>query len=112
MFYHIKKFITKHRAKKPLFLSLTSKNTGVFLQKKGIMAKIHESQLFEYVQTVKRFSITWVAEDGSKVAVPTAECTSFHSSGKTMNIKCLQSGQIRKVNRLTIVEINGMEVFK
>lgn len=76
------------------------------------MAKIHESQLFEYVQTVKKISITWVAEDGRKVFVPDAECTSFHSSGKTMNVKCLQSGEIRKVNRLTIIEINGMEVFK
>lgn len=76
------------------------------------MAKIHESQLFEYVETVKKFSITWIAEDGRKIFIPVAECTSFHSSGKTMNVKCLTNGEIRKVNRLTIIEINGIEVFK
>ena len=76
------------------------------------MSKLHESQLFEYVQLKKRFSITWVAEDGKKIFVPDAEITSFFSSGKTMNIKCVASGLIRTVVRLTVIEIDGMEVFK
>ncbi len=76
------------------------------------MAKIHESKLFEYVETVKKISITWIAEDGRKIFIPDAEYTSFHSSGITMNVKCLTNGEIKKVNRLTIIEINGMEVFK
>lgn len=76
------------------------------------MAKIHESQIFEYVQSVKEFSITWIAEDGKKIFVTQAKVTSFHSSGRTMNIECIASGQINKVVRLTVVELNGMEVFK
>ena len=76
------------------------------------MAKIHESQIFEYTQLNKKFSITWVAEDGRKIFVPEAKITSFHSSGRTLNIMCLASGQIRKVVRLSIIEINGMEVIK
>ena len=76
------------------------------------MAKIHESQIFEDVQSVKEFSITWIAEDGRKIFVPQAKVTSFHSSGRTMNIECIASGKINKVVRLTVVELNGMEVFK
>lgn len=76
------------------------------------MAKIHESSIFEYAQTKGTFSITWVAEDGRKIFVPEAAVTSFHSKGKTLNIKCLASGQIRKVVRLSIIELNGMEVIK
>lgn len=76
------------------------------------MAKIHESKIFEYIQLKKNFSITWVAEDGRKIFVPDAQVTSFHSSGRTLNIKCRTSGQIRKVVRLSIIELNGMEVIK
>ena len=62
------------------------------------------------MQTAGEFSVTWVAADGHKVFVPEAVCTSFHSAGKTMNIRCKASGEIRKVRRLTIIEINGTEV--
>lgn len=76
------------------------------------MAKIHESQIFEFVQLKQEFSITWVAEDGKKITVDRAKLTSFFSSGRTLNIMCVNSGEIRTVNRLTIIEIDGTEVIK
>lgn len=76
-----------------------------------VMATIHISQLFEYVQTKKEFQIKWRAENGSVVNVEKARVTSFHSSGDTMNIECVDSKKIRKVNRLTIMEIDKMRVF-
>lgn len=81
------------------------------MPKNIIMAAIHLSQLFEYVQTKKEFSITWISESGEKIFVSKARVTSFHSSGSTLNIECVESGQIRKVNRNTIIEIDGMEVY-
>ena len=75
------------------------------------MASIHISQLFEYVQMKKEFSIKWRAENGKVVEVEKAKLTSFFSSGDTMNIECADSKQIRSVNRLTIMEIDNMRVF-
>ena len=71
---------------------------------------IHESKLFELVQIHPKFSIRFVAASGELVTVDECSCTSFHSSGKTMNIK-LPNGQFRKVNRKTITAFNGKEVF-
>lgn len=72
---------------------------------------IHASKLFELVQIHPSFSLTFVAKNGELVTVDECRCTSFHSSGKTMNIQILSSGQIRKVNRKTIIAFNGKEVF-
>jgi hypothetical protein len=52
----------------------------------------------------------FTAKEGNKVIVQRAVCTSFHSSGRTMNIKFLPSGEIRKIRRVTITEFNGQEV--
>ena len=71
---------------------------------------IHESKLFELVQIHPKFSIQFVTASGELVKVDECSFTSFHSSGKTMNIK-LQNGQFRKVNRKTITRFNGQEVF-
>lgn len=71
---------------------------------------IHSSKIHELVEVVPVFSIGWVTESGEKVYVRRARCTSFHSSGDTMNIMVLESGEIRKVNRYTITEFNGEEV--
>lgn len=72
---------------------------------------IHESKIFELVQSLKTFSLQWVSEKGELVTVDECTCTSFHSSGDTMNIKLLASGLIRKVKRKTITAINGKEVY-
>jgi hypothetical protein len=74
---------------------------------------IHISKIFELAQVQKQFSITWVAEDGHRVIVPEAKFTSggFYSKGRTMNIMCVQSGEVRKVKIDTIIEFNGEEVF-
>lgn len=57
------------------------------------------------------FSLTFVSEDGQLIHVDRCVCTSFHSSGSTMNIKLIGSGEIRKVVRITIIDINGKEVY-
>ena len=72
---------------------------------------IHESKLFELVQIHPEFSIQFVTASGELVKVDHCSCTSFHSSGKTMNIRIPASGQIRKVNRKTVTAFNGKEVF-
>ena len=70
------------------------------------MDKIHV--LAEEHRTI---SLRWVTADGSIASVDGAVVTSFHSAGGTMNIRILASGQVRKVNRATIIEINGEEVI-
>lgn len=72
---------------------------------------IHVSKIFELVQTLKQFSLQWVSERGELINAPECVCTSFHSSGKTMNVMILPSHLVRKVNRKTITAINGKEVF-
>jgi len=72
---------------------------------------IHSSKIHELVDVVPVFSIAWITASGEKVYVRKAKCTSFHSSGETLNIMILESGQVRKVNRMTITEFNGEEVI-
>lgn len=72
---------------------------------------IKESKLFEVVQAHETFSIEWVSAKGELVKADGCRCTSFHSSGKTMNVKLANSGLIRKVNRKSVTKFNGQEVF-
>lgn len=73
---------------------------------------IHCSTLFELVQIHKVFSIAWVSERGHIEEVGAATCSSWHSDGNTFNIVCARSGQVRKVNKLTVIRFNGEEVFR
>ena len=87
------------------------------------MSRVHISKIFELVQLQRRFSITWVAEDGRKIFVPDAELINkndentdkpkdgMYSKGRRFNIVCLASGEIRTVNIDSIIEFNGEEVF-
>jgi hypothetical protein len=72
---------------------------------------IHSSKINELVEVVPIFSIGWISESGERIHVRKAKCTSFHSSGDTLNIMILDSGQVRKINRITITEFNGEEVI-
>lgn len=74
---------------------------------------IHVSKIFKLAQLVKRFSVTWVAEDGHKVFIPKAvvQKESFYSKGRWLNIVCEPSGEHRRVKIDTIIEFNGQEVF-
>ena len=72
---------------------------------------IHESKLFELVQMHPTFSLAFVAASGELVKLEKCRCTSWHSLGKTMNVLIPASGLVRKVNRKTIVNFNGEEVF-
>ena len=81
--------------KAAIFLSLSERSTEILLPQQIDKTMIHVKKLFELAQTQKRFSITWIAEDGHKVFIPDAEFTtkdSFHATNRTMNIKCRQSG--------------------
>jgi len=72
---------------------------------------IHSSKIYELVDVVPVFSIAWISKSGEKIYVRKARCTSFHSSGETMNIMIIESGQVRKINRISIIEFQGEEVI-
>lgn len=72
---------------------------------------IHSSKIHELVDVLKVFSIAWVSKTGEKIYVRKATCTSFHSKGDTMNIMILDSGQVRTITRISIIEFNGEEVI-
>ncbi len=56
------------------------------------------------------FSIAFVAKAGNIVLAKRAICTSWHSSGRTMNIKFLDSLEIRTIRRCSIIAFNDQEV--
>lgn len=70
---------------------------------------IHTSKIHKLVEKGE-FSIAFVKSDGSIVSTDRAICTSYHSAGRTMNIKFCKSEEIRKVRRCTIISFNGQEV--
>ena len=57
------------------------------------------------------FSLAFISEKGERISIDRCVCTSFHSSGLTLNVKLCTSGEVRKINRYTIVEFNGKEVY-
>jgi len=71
---------------------------------------IHSSKIHEIVQKGE-FSIEFVAQSGEVISSPRVICTSFHSKGRTMNLKFCDSTQIRTVRRCTITHINNQEVY-
>lgn len=72
---------------------------------------VHISQIHKLVEPAgMEFSMKFTAKKGYEVYAENCVCTSFHSSGRTMNIKLLPSGEIRKVRRCTITEFNNQEV--
>lgn len=56
------------------------------------------------------FEIAFVAEDGRIVTMPNVILTSWHSSGRTMNVKSLTSKQVRTIRRCSIIRYNDEEV--
>lgn len=70
---------------------------------------VHISQLHKIVERGE-FSISFVSRSGEVITGKRCICTSFHSKGRTMNIKWCDSGQIRKVRRVSVIHINGEEV--
>jgi len=71
---------------------------------------ISASKICDLAKLKKEISLKWVSKEGEVISVEHAIPTSFHGDGLTFNIKILPSGEIRKVNRLTVIEINGEEV--
>ena len=70
---------------------------------------LHISQLHKQVERGE-FSIRFVEKSGAIVHGQRCICTSFHSSGGTMNLKFCDSEQIRKVRRVSVIEFNTEEV--
>ena len=71
---------------------------------------ISSNKICEIAKLKQKISLKWVAESGEVISVEKCVPTSFHGNGSTFNIKILPSGEIRKVNRMTVIEINGEEV--
>lgn len=74
--------------------------TMISMDKIGVLAEEHGT-----------LSLRWVTADGSIAAADGAVVTSRHSAGGTINIRMPASGQVRKVNLATIIEVNGEEVI-
>jgi hypothetical protein len=71
---------------------------------------MHISQLHKVVEQGD-ISLEFVSEKGELVRVPQAKCTSFHSKGKTLNIRLFPSEEVRTVRRATITKLNGKEIY-
>jgi hypothetical protein len=71
-------------------------------------AMIHSSKIH---QIKGEISISFVEESGAEVTGKKVVITSFHSKGRTLNIKFCDSEQIRTVRRCTITHINDQEVY-
>ena len=74
------------------------------------MAYIRQGVLHELVERLQQFSITWATEHGHWATVEHATCTSWHSSGDTMNIKDTDTVNLFTVIIDTIKLFNGKEV--
>lgn len=72
---------------------------------------IHVSKIHEIVKLKKEISISWVATSGEIIHCEKCVVTSFHGNGQTFNVKIFPSEEIRKVNRYSVVELNGEEVI-
>lgn len=72
----------------------------ISIDKIGVLAEEHRT-----------LSLRWVTADGSIASVDGAVVTSLHAAGDTINIRILASGQIRKVNKYSIISINGEEAI-
>lgn len=72
---------------------------------------ITADKIADIARLQREISLKWVAATGEIVSVDRAVPTSFHGEGDTMNIKIIPSGEVRTVNRNTIIEINKEEVI-
>lgn len=71
---------------------------------------VHIGSLYKTIEKLE-FSIAFVKENGEVIQCTDCICTSFYSKGKTLNIKLLKSGQVRKIRRATIINFNGEEAY-
>jgi hypothetical protein len=71
---------------------------------------IHISQLHKEVQRLPEFSFVFIDKEGGKITCKRCICTSWFSRGRTMNVKFLESSEIRKIRRVSIIEFNGQKV--
>lgn len=78
------------------------------LQKKG-MNYIHGSELYKLEG--ETFDIEYIKKDGVVRKVKNVLCTSFWSSGQTMNIKYPGYNHPVKIRRIQIIKINGKELI-
>lgn len=78
-----------------------------YISVKKVMVHISE---ISRITEKGEFSLAFVGTTGEVIRGERCICTSFHSQGRTMNIKFCDSGQIRKVRRCSIIEINNQEV--
>jgi hypothetical protein len=70
---------------------------------------LHISMLHTLVEKGE-FSLKFIEKSGAIITGQRCICTSFHSSGRTLNLKFCDSGEIRKIRRVSIIEFNGQEV--
>jgi uncharacterized protein YjfI (DUF2170 family) len=78
---------------------------------------IHKSKLQVLMERVDKhhkrvlFSIVYVKENGEKIIINSAVCTSTFNENDTANIKLLPSHEVRTVSIMGIIRFNDEEVF-
>ena len=70
---------------------------------------INISRIYALAEAHAEFSLDFIDAEGHRQHIDRCAMTSFHSNGTTMNVRCIPSGQIRKINRYSITAFNGEE---
>ena len=61
----------------------------------------------------KEFSIKFVKKSTGEIVIgDRCICLSSHFDPRTYNIKFVESGAIRKIKHISIIELNGEEVYE
>lgn len=71
---------------------------------------IHVSKIHTMAAGGKEIALKSVSKEGEILSYPRCVITSFHGNGDTFNVLLIPSKEIRKVNRYTVIEVNGEEV--
>jgi hypothetical protein len=75
------------------------------------MNLIHINDARKILTSGQPVSLKFWKSDGSIVYAPNVICTSSFHHGNTVNIKFIDSKQVRKIRTVTIFEINDLELF-
>ncbi len=73
---------------------------------------IHINTARKIIETRQPFScLAWKISTGEVISYDNVVCTSTYHGNGTVNIKLINSGQIRRVRIITIFEINNEEIY-
>jgi len=85
----------------------------LFCSKTDAMAAkvIHRRYLHLLMKPGATVSLRYVKSDGSIISLDSWAVTSFHCAGNTVNVMNPLNHEVRKLRRIRIIELNGVEVI-